>query len=257
LRQVRRTTGVFGLRAKPGRQCRPHPRNLGRHVGLGAEQLAKGEPGSRDGCKRVACENVQAVAWVPEDDPDLDWDLAIAIAVEWIEERCREEGAPGLLVTPSLSPIGPSTLEDFARRHRRTSRRSRRPQAAGPVLCVTATAEDLEFATHLARRSSLAVLESSFFPLRGWAAWLGARNLATGEATPKLPATIRDAVERLKYYGNNAFAERFGKDRARSIVGELRGRGDFDRDLVLGAVLAAGVSAHGVNNLAALIDRVR
>jgi hypothetical protein len=40
-------------------------------------------------------------------------------------------------------------------------------------------------------------------------------------------------------------------------VGELRGRGDFDRDLVLGAVLAAGVSAHGVKNLAALIDRVR
>lgn len=130
-------------------------------------------------------------------------------------------------------------------------------QAAGPVLCVRLRPRTSSSRHILARRSSLAVLESSFFPLRGWAAWLGARNLATGEATPKLLATIRDAVERLKYYGNNAFAERFGKDRARSIVGELRGRGDFDRDLVLGAVLAAGVSAHGVKNLAALIDRVR
>ena len=79
------------------------------------------------------------------------------------------------------------------------------------MLSYVPTLKDLEFATGLARKSSLAVVESISTPLRGWAAWLGALNLVTGAPTAVLPETTREAVERLKSCGNNGFADDYGK----------------------------------------------
>lgn len=201
--------------------------------------------------------NVQYVAWVPDDDPERDWDIAAGLAADWVEDRCRQEGAIGVLVTNALNSLGVPELDAFARRHAQTSRRAGRGGIGnGPVLSYVPEAEDLEFATGLARGSSLAVVESVAFPLHGWAAWLEAWNLVTGEPTPALPANTRDVIDRLKFYGNNGFGDAFGKQQARSILTGPRGTGSPDRGLVLGAVLAAGVSARGIKNLDRLMDKL-
>ena len=121
------------------------------------------------------------------------------------------------------------------------------------MLSYVPTYQELQFAVGLAHDSSIAVVESIATPLRGWAAWLGALNLVTGEPTPALEERIGKAVDRLCSYGNNAFADPFENQRAWLILNDLRGGGHLDRDLLLGAMLAAGVSARGIKNLARLI----
>jgi hypothetical protein len=200
-----------------------------------------------------------ATAWVPDDDPERDWRVAAGLAAGWVEDRCREEGTSGVLVTNSLDHLGVPELDDFERRHVRTSRLARRGRVGsgmGPVLSYVPHAKDLEFAMSLARRSSLGVVETVSFPLTGWAARLGAINLVTGETTSPLSDPVNDAVDRLKFYGNNGFGDDFGKRQAQSILADLRAAGSLDGGLILGAVLATGVSARGVGNLSRLIDKL-
>lgn len=199
---------------------------------------------------------VTHAAWVPDDEPQRDWAVAADLAVRWVEARCREEQASGVLVTNTLDHLGIPDLQAFAARHAHTTRRSDRDRVGagvGPVLAYLPGIEELEFAMGLARRSSLAVVESVEFPLRGWAALLAAENLLTGEATPPLPDKVNDAVERLKFYGNNGFGDPFGKKQARSVLNDLRDAGELDPGVLLGAILAAGVPARGVKNLDSLI----
>src|SRR3954454_25127317 len=111
---------------------------------------------------------VSQVAWVPDDDPERDWSVSAGLAVGWVDDRCEAEGASGVLVTPALNDLGVPELEDFERRHARTSRRAGRQRVgdgAGPVLSYVPDANDLEFAMRLARDSSLAVVETVSFPL--------------------------------------------------------------------------------------------
>lgn len=150
-------------------------------------------------------------------------------------------------------------LDDFERRHTRTSRRAARGRVGvgvGPVLSYVPHAEELEFAMGLARGSSIGVVETVSFPLSGWAAWLGAWNLVSDEQTPPLPENVKQAVDRLVFYGNNGFGDQFGKQQARSILSELREQGSLDADLLVGAVVAAGVSARGAKNLEGLMDKL-
>jgi hypothetical protein len=121
------------------------------------------------------------------------------------------------------------------------------------VLSYVPDVEELEFATRMAHGSSLAVVETVAFPIAGWASWLGAWNLIADEATPAITDGFRVAVERLKFYANNAFSDQFGKQQARRILSELRGFEEFDRDFLLGAALGSGVSARGVRNLRRLL----
>jgi len=199
------------------------------------------------------------VAWAP-DEEERDWSVAAGLAAAWVDQRCAAEGAAGVLVTNSLDHLGVPELDAFERRHTRTSRRASRDRVgrgAGPVLSYVPGIDELAFAMRLARGSSLAVVETPSFPLGGWAAQLGALDLVTGEKTPSLPDAINDAVEKLKFVGNNGFGDQYGKRRATALVADLAGRGLLDGDLLVGAVLAAGVSENGAKNLAKLIEKAR
>jgi hypothetical protein len=200
--------------------------------------------------------NLSSVAWVPDDDPGRDWSIAAALAIEWAEDRCREEGASGVLVTNVLNHLGVPELDAFERRHTRTSRRAGRGGAElgrRPVLSYVPHAEDLEFAMDLARGSSIGAVETIGFPIAGWAAWLNAWNLVTGEPTPPLAKPIKEAIDSLTFYGNNGFGDHFGKRQARSILANLGTQGR-QLELIPSALLATGVSAHGVANLRRLIE---
>ncbi|MDQ4144308.1 MAG: hypothetical protein M3198_11300 [Actinomycetota bacterium] len=203
--------------------------------------------------------NFLSVAWVPDDDEERDWSVAAGVATAWVDARCSEEGAMGVLVTNTLDYLGVPELNDFERRHTRASRLGKADRAGrgtGPVLAYVPQADDLHFAMGLARSSSLAVIEGRLFPLRGWAAWFEAINLVTEQTTPPFSPHTRKAIERLAFHGNNGYGDPFGKQQALSILTELRSMGDADDELVVSAVLAAGVRPRGVKNLQRLMEKL-
>ncbi len=196
------------------------------------------------------------VAWVPDDDPERDWSIAAGLAVDWVEQRCSEEKASGVLVTHSVGTTNVPELRDFTRRHAHTSRLASSDRVGagfGPVLSYVPDEEDLYFAMQLARKSSIAVVEATSFPLFGWASWFEARNLITGDVALPLDEPVREAVDRLHFNSNNNFGDPFGKQQARSILDKIS-MDDGTSDVILGAVLAAGVRPNGVRNLRRLIE---
>jgi len=197
--------------------------------------------------------DLTAVAWVPDDDPNREWNTAAGLAAEWVHARCLEEKAAGLLVANTMRSLGVPALTAFERQHTRTSRRADRVDGRGPVLSYTPHAEDLGFAMDQARGSSMAVVETAGFPLGGWAAQLGALNLITGATTPSLPEHVIEAVDRLAFHGNNCFTDDFGKRTAQTILADL----DASSVVLLpSAVIAAGVPADGAVNLQRLMAEV-
>lgn len=136
----------------------------------------------------------------------------------------------------------------------RTSRLSKSSVPHGvPVLSYVPEAENLHHAANIARNSSIAVVEGGLFPLAGWAAWCAAIDLTTNRPTPPLSDTIKEAVDRLAFYGNNNFGDPFGKQQAHSILDKIPMDAETT-EAILGAVLAAGVRPTGVKNLRRLIE---
>lgn len=200
------------------------------------------------------------MAWVPDNDPTRDWEVAARLASNWVDDRCHREGATGVLVTNTMDYLGVGALEMFARRHTRTSRRAGRSRVAsgvGPVLAYVPHGEELEFAMNLARNSALAVVETVSFPLLGWASWFEAWDLVRNMPTPPLPETIKEHVERLSFYGNNGFGDDFGKRQALSILEHLDVSAGHLEAFLPGAAIAAGVSARGARKLGRLIEKAR
>ena len=146
-----------------------------------------------------------SVAWVPDDDPTRDWDIAARLAAAWVDDRCQHEGATGVLVTNTMDYLGVPALDAFASRHVRTSPRVTRQRVGsgvGPVLSYVPHEKELETAMNLARGSSLGVVETVSFRLLGWASWFEAWDLVRQEPTPPLPESVRESVEGLAFYGN-------------------------------------------------------
>jgi hypothetical protein len=202
---------------------------------------------------------LERVAWVPDDDPQRGTDVRTELAVQWVEERCVEEGATALLVlTQRGAEKEVPSLARFADRVTTPKARSTRVRDSdGPVLAFMPDAKSLDYATSLARRSSLAVVEAtSIFPLRGWAALIRAVDLSRPDASPEpLDDRVTAAVQRLKLYGNNGYTNEWDRTNAGRVLSDLRGAGLLDKDLVLGAVAATDVvSPEGLMRLGQLID---
>ncbi|MFD7974061.1 hypothetical protein [Streptomyces clavifer] len=93
------------------------------------------------------------------------------------------------------------------------------------------------------------------FPLEGWARQIGAIDLTRPNKQPEqLDSELTEAIDRLDFYKNNGFGDRFGKQQAQRILQDLRGAGLLERDVILGALAAKGASDRAVRNLGKLID---
>lgn len=94
--------------------------------------------------------------------------------------------------------------------------------------------------------------------MRGWAAGVGAWNLATDGPTAPLSDELEKDIDRLVRNGNNGYGAGFGRTQARSALASMLQRGRLDRDLIMGAVFATNrVSPRGIERLGKLIDTVR
>lgn len=199
-------------------------------------------------------------AWVPDDDPERDWEIAADLAVSWIRQECAEQGAVGVLV---LNAFGVEeaipSLRRFAAHSVVTTPRASRDRVGrgtGPVLAYVPDEGTLDFAASLARESSLAIVEDIHgFPLEGWARQLGAIDLTRPDVQPEqFDAELAGAIDRLDFYKNNGFGDRFGKQQAQRILEDLRAAGLLERNIVLGTLAAKGASGRAVRNLGKLID---
>jgi hypothetical protein len=170
----------------------------------------------------VSASSILRAAWVPDDDPERDWEIAADLAV---------------VTTPRAS-------------------RDRVGRGKGPVLAYVPDEKALNFAAGLARGSSLAIVESIHgFPLKGWVRQLGAIDLTRSDEQPEqIDSELAEAIDRLDFYKNNGFGDQFGKQQAQRILQDLRGSGLLERDVVLGALAAKGASDRAVRNLGKLID---
>ncbi|CAL9676408.1 hypothetical protein ACFW40_33320 [Streptomyces sp. NPDC058807] len=208
----------------------------------------------------ASASSILRAAWVPDDDPERDWEIAADLAVKWVRRECAEQSADGVLV---LNAFGVEqqipSLRRFAAEHTVTTPRASRDRVGrgkGPVLAYVPDERTLDFAASLARGSSLAIVESIHgFPLEGWARQLGAIDLTRPHEQPEqLNSELTEAIDRLVFYKNNGFGDQFGKQQARRILQDLRAAGLLERDIILGAMAAKGASDRAVRNLGKLID---
>ncbi|MFF2375028.1 hypothetical protein ACFVUW_11660 [Streptomyces xiamenensis] len=188
--------------------------------------------------------------------------IAADLAVEWIRQECADQGACGLLV---LNAFGVEqqipSLGRFAAEHAVTTPGAARDRVApgvGPVLAYAPVEKTLDFATDLARGSSLAIVESVHgFSLEGWARQLGAIDLTRPDEHPEpiAPALVK-AIDRLDFYKDNGFGDQFGKQQARRILQDLYDAGLLERNVILGALAAKEASSRALRNLSKLIDEL-
>lgn len=178
--------------------------------------------------------------------------------MSWVEAQAAEQGRAAVLVT---NAFGGQTLDSplarYVRGRTHFTPRSSRPGFRGvPVLSWVPTREALDFAAGLARGSSLCVVESVAEPVGGWAAEAGATNLLTSAATPPLPPALAEQLDRLAFYGNNAYGDPFGKQMAQRVLEDLARDGLLDRDTVVGALAARHVSPRGQRQVERMVDRM-
>lgn len=194
-------------------------------------------------------------AWLPltsqcagEDDPTI-------AATAHVERLCREQGLRGVLVTHQLRDAATPSLERFAANHGHITRKSpgRAPHSRGPVLVDVPDARLLELAHKRANRRSLCAIEGGQLGLGGWATAMNAVDLVTGERPEPLADPIREALDALKWAGNNGWHDQPGRRDARRILQELRRlEPSLEADFVIGYMIARGAfgdSAEGLRKL--------
>jgi hypothetical protein len=198
-------------------------------------------------------------AWVPERQ-DMDWDDAVAIAADWIERRCVEEGVRrALLLTHTKDHLGQGPLGTFAARHDWTTPQSRhrvRLERGRPVLAYVPDAKLLDIAADYARGSSLCAVEGFAHPLTGWARAAGATDLLTRSTAEPVDEAMAKALDGVHFYGNNGWTRGFGADQALRKLEAMRDAGQLDRETILGDMLARGHGHKAVKRLGLLIDKV-
>jgi hypothetical protein len=194
-------------------------------------------------------------AFVPDDDPQRPWEDAQALAVAWIADEARGQGKEAVLVTDAFGSYTDDwPLNRFSRPTSHTTPRSgRHGLRSVPVLAYVPNRGTLEFAINLAHGSSLCVVEDVSDPLAGWAAAVGALNLVANEQM-KLDPRLTECLDRLAFYGNNAYTKGWGRDNAQKILEDIAADGLLDRGLILSALAAHAISSNGQDNLGKLID---
>lgn len=199
-------------------------------------------------------------AWLPFDHDNGQTAAALALAVDWVEEECATQGTSGVLIV-SRKPVDdyPQPIREFAARHEGTTRRGSAPRRTGPgpVLAHALMFDDLGYAEHLARDSSLCATEWPDLPMAGWAAARGALNLVTGEITPRPADAAVALLDHLHFAGNNGWFDGPGKREAKRLLDDLRAAApDLDAEYIVSYQFGLGdVSSDSAKHLLGLAGK--
>lgn len=201
---------------------------------------------------------LQAAAWVPDDDPHRPWDDAAALAAEWIWERSEVEGVPPLLVTNTLkSGTFMPVLDEIARAGGHAAPLGKDRFDRGPVLAYVPVEKTLRYAMDLARGYSLAVVETTSFPIAEWASGAAAVNLLDGStSTSSIPDDVKHDLDSAIFFGgNNGWTGSNEKSHARShLLNHVRTRRLLPDDAAAYA-MSQGVSDRGAKRLRDLLSK--
>jgi hypothetical protein len=201
---------------------------------------------------------LQAAAWVPDDDPHRPWDDAAALAAEWIWERSEVEGVQPLLVTNTLkSGTFMTVLDEIARAGGHAAPLGKDRFDRGPVLAYVPVGKTLRYAMDLARGFSLAVVETTSFPIAEWASGAAAVNLLNGStSTSSLPDDVKHDLDSAIFFGgNNGWTGSHEKSHARShLLNHVRTRRLLPDDAAAYA-MSQGVSDRGAKRLRDLLSK--
>ena len=203
---------------------------------------------------------LRAAAWVPDDDPHRPWDDAAEIAADWIWERSEVEGVPPLLVTNTLkSGTFMPVLHEIARKGGHAAPLGKERFERGPVLVYVPVEKTLRFAMDLARGYSLAIVETTSFPLAEWAAGAGAINLLVGTASQSsIGEDVRHDLDSTIFFGgHNGWTGSHEKKHALShLTDHVRG-GRLTPDQAASYAMSKHVSDRGAKRLRDLLTPKR
>jgi hypothetical protein len=194
-------------------------------------------------------------AWVPDDDPQRDWEVAAALVVDWALEQAAALSVEPLLITNSFGVEGSvPSLQRLLRYADHVTPRSRRAVRPGNLAVVAYVPYDatLALAVQMAHGGALGVVETVAFPISGWARETGAVNLTTGTPAAPFSADIAKQLDRVIFHGNNGWTRGFGADQTLRILTDLRRAGFDDLAGVTGFVGALGKSGKSMARLRAL-----
>lgn len=207
-----------------------------------------------------ATTQLQAAAWVPDDEPERPWDEAADLAAGWIWERSAAEGVEPLLVTNTFqNAVGIESLEEIAREGGHATPQGKERLDPSPVLAYVPNERALELALNLARGYSLAVVETVNFPLAEWAAGVGAINLLDGSTSASgLPEDVKADLDHAVFFGgNNGWTGSHEKGHARTHLAQHVHSGRLAPEQAASYAIAKGVSDRGARRLRLLLEKVR
>ena len=196
-------------------------------------------------------------AWITYQDYLESPDEAARLAVDRVLDAARRSHAEPGVVATDLDPLrlGPPALAAFAKTYPRSTPSGRSlPSGPRPVLTWAPSYQTVTIAAEAAGGSLLVAVEGAAPPLIGWAMHTQAVNLVTAQVTAdtRSPALLAD-LERLKWVGHHGWTDEVGKAEATALLQSLADRGELDRDLVLGTLLAMGVGHRNLARLDALV----
>lgn len=202
--------------------------------------------------------HLQAAAWVPDDDPERPWDETADLAADWIWERSEIEGVTPLLVTNTFqNAVGIGCLEEIAREGGQATPQGKQRFDRGPVLAYVPDERTLKLALNIARRYSLAVVETVSFPLAEWAAGAGAVNLLDGStSSSSLPDDVKTDLDHAVFFGgNNGWTGKHEKQHALNHLARHVRAGRLAPEQAAAYVMARGVSDKGAKRLHLLLEK--
>ncbi|MGY0501030.1 hypothetical protein ACWZHB_21310 [Nocardia sp. FBN12] len=191
-------------------------------------------------------------AWVPMALPEHPLDPAVELCIGWINSEAHRLGLYPVLMSPTRPAVESSEpLAEFAAANVHITALSHAIlPGSGPVLSYTPDVKELVTAVTLTKDTALCVLENVIFPVHGWAAAVGALNLATGQVTDPPPEDLATQLRRLAHAGYKGFTDNPTKLSANEILTAMSERDDYDPGFIVGYLAAQKqVSAAGLVRL--------
>lgn len=158
---------------------------------------------------------------------------SVTCAAELALELRDETHARGLVIVDQLTVV-PDELAAWPHR----TLRSRTPVDGADVAAIIRPSYDLLADVRLPANGFAVVAEDPSDPLRGWAQFIGARDMSTGDVlSVDVDDPTQDALDELVDSGYKGWTDERSKTRARAATGSLRSHG-LSTSQILGYIIS-------------------